>query len=458
MYKTVITPKFKSFFYSDHMMIAQVIVAALAFCLNFVPLTVVFFSMYLCALLLLNDDLTCAILPVSLLSLSLTRQYGSKPADYIVYLPCVIALAICAVLHLVTYPPVFRPGKLFLPCVAVAVALAAGGAFTISAKDYFAPVTLYYTLMLGPGIAVACLLFYSYTRPPVPIAQALSSQMNYLTLAAVIMTFTQILPFLSQGKFYWFFTWKNTLTTFLLLSSPFAFYTAVKEEHALKAAAHFVLGCAGYVTSAASFSRGGLFFGIPALAVSVVLCLVFAKKRRRILFASIAVAGAATALVTVFCTGLHTTIASKLTFSSSEARVNLWKEAVHNFLVNPVFGAGVGFRGKFFNPQTGNMYWYHSTPFQIIGTTGLVGVAAYAYLYIVKLRLLLSVKSLFGIFLAVSFIGFEAYQLVDAGNFVPVPFVLLVTHIFVIAEAYPFCPREQGDELPLRKEVSIAKA
>lgn len=457
MYKSVISPKLKSIFYSDHLMIVQTIVAVLAFTFNCVPLTIVFFSLYLSVMFVLSEDLTCAILPVCLLSVSLTGQYGSKPGDYFVYIPFVVLLAVCALLHFVLYPPVFRPGKLFMPCVAVAVALMAGGAFTISAQNYFAPVTLYYTLMLGPGTAIACLIFYSYTRPPMPPARALSVQMNYLTLGIVLTVVCQVAPYVLRGKFDWFFTWKNTLTTFLLLSSPFAFFVAAKEESPLKALAHFVLGCAGYAAAAMTFSRGGLFFGVPALAVSVALCCAFAKKRRRALYAALFTAGVAVALTTVFCTGLKDTVTAKLAVSSSEARIKLWKEAVGNFLANPVFGAGVGFRGQYFNPQTGNMYWYHSTPFQIIGTAGLVGVAAYAYLYAVRIRLLFSAKSLFNIFLAVSFLGYEAYQLVDASNFVPIPFVLLLTHIFIIAEAYPFCPAECGDGLPLRKEVKFAK-
>lgn len=456
MYKTVVSPKFKSIFYSDHVMIAQVLVAALAFTFDCVALPIVFFALYLSALFVLSDDITAAILPVSLLSASLTGQYGSKAEDYFVYIPFAVILAVCALLHFVLYPPVFRPGKLFLPCVAVSAALLAGGAFTISAKDYFAPVTLYYTLMLGPGTAIACLIFYSYTRPPMPPARALSVQMNYLTLGIVLIVVTQVAPYVARGRYDWFFTWKNTLTTFLLLSSPFAFYVAAKEEYTLKAAAHFVLGGAGYAAAALTFSRGALFFGLPALVVSAVLCCVFAKKRR-VLFCVILLAGIAGALTTLFCTGLYGVLADKLAVSSSEARIKLWKEALNNFLSNPVFGAGVGFRGENFNPQTGNMYWYHSTPFQIIGTAGLVGVAAYAFLYAVRAKLLFSTKSLFNVFLAISFLGYEAYQLVDASDFVPIPFVLLLTHIFVIAEAYPFCPAEKGDGLPLRKEVSFAK-
>lgn len=455
MYKTVVNDKIKYLFCSDVSMMFQVVAATLAFCLNSVPLAVVFFSLYLCALLVLSDDLTFAILPVCLLSAALTRQYGSKPEDYFVYIPLAVALAVCAVIRIILYPPVFRFGKLLLPSLAVAAALTAGGLFSVSAEDYFAPVTLYYTLSLGIGVTIACLAFYSYTRPSLPLPVALTSQMNYLTLALILMIATQIAPFIARSEYVWFFTWKNTLTTFLLLSCPFAFYVAAKENFGLKSAAHFVLGCCGYAAAAMTYSRGGIFFGGAALAACVILSCVYAEKRNRAVFVSIAVLGATATLVFIFTSGLSDVLLSEMRVSSSEARVALWKEALHNFVSNPVFGAGVGFRGEFFNPQTGNMYWYHSTFFQIIGTTGLLGLAAYAYCYAVKLRILFSSKRLFYIFFAVAFFGFEAYQSVDAGNFVPIPFVMLVTHMFVLAEAYGYCPAERGDEPD--KEVRIEK-
>lgn len=455
MHKTVLKPKLKSLFYSDPIMMIEVVVATLAFCFNCVPLSIIFFSLFLSLMLLTSDDLTSAILPVSLLSMSLTRQYGSKPEDYFIYIPCVVILVICAVLHFVFYPPVFKQGKMLMPSVAVAVALTLGGLFSISAKDYFAPVTLYYTLTLGIGMTIACLILYSYTRPPVPITEALSYQMSYFTLAAILMLVTQILPYLARGEYYWFFTWKNTLTTFLLLSSPFAFYLAAKEEFGLKAWANFLVGCFGYGAAVLSFSRGGILFGGTALIASVILCCILAKKKNRPVFISIAVIGLICAAIFAFSTGLVSSFIEKMSVSSSEARISLWKEAWQNFLANPIFGAGVGFRGKYFNPHTDNMYWYHSTPFQIIGTAGIVGVLAYGYSYVAKFKIVFSAKRLFFVFFGIAFFGFEAYQLVDASNFVPLPFVLLVTHLFIIAEAYSNLSPEKGDMCTPSKEVKI---
>ena len=266
--------------------------------------------------------------------------------------------------------------------------------------------------------------------------------------------FSMILPYIARGKYDWYFSWKNTLTTFLLLSAPFPFYVAAKEGFGIKAWAHFLLGCTGYGSAILSFSRGGMLFGGIALCVCVVACCILCEKRNRIVYITVAVLGSTAAIALALSSGLIKSLLSEMHVSSNETRVKLWKEAVSNFLKNPIFGAGVGFRGQYFNPQTGNMYWYHSTPFQIIGTAGLIGVAAYGYMYIVKFKIVFSDKTPFNVFFAVAFLGFEAYQLVDAGNFVPIPFVLLVTHMFIIAESVSGSPSEE-ERIPSLKEKKI---
>ena len=449
MYKTGIKAKYKSIFLSDPVMMSEVVVASLAFCLNSVPLTIIFFGLFISALFVMSDDVTPVILPFCLLSLSLTRQYGSKPEDYYVYIPVVVLLIISAILHFIIYPPVFRKGKLLIPSAAVAVALIAGGAFSINAKDYFAPSALYYTLTLGIGVTIAALVVYSYTRPDCSPARAVSSQMSYLTLGAVIMLFSQILPYLILSRFDWYFTWKNTLTTFLLLSSPFAFYTAAKEDFGLKAWANYALGIAGFGAAALSFSRGGILFGSISLVVCIVVTCIFCEKRNRIFFVLFTIISVAAAASFAAAGGLFQKLAEKMQVSSSEARIKLWKEAWNNFKNNPIFGAGVGYRGELDNFKPTSMYWYHSTPLQIIGTAGLVGVLAYGYNYAIKFRILFSSKRLYFVFFAIAFLGYEAYQLVDASDFVPIPFVMLITHLFIISEAYSCCPQD-GREEPIK--------
>lgn len=141
--------------------------------------------------------------------------------------------------------------------------------------------------------------------------------------------------------------------------------------------------------------------------------------------------------------------------NKSEARVRLWKEAVALFLKNPVFGGGIGYQGDNFNHQAASMYWFHSTVFQVIGSMGLVGVAAYAFLYIRKFKIIFAKKRLFNLFFLLSFLGYEAYQLVDASNFVPIPFVMLIVHMFAILEGTNSTEQGQEDLPTLKKEKKI---
>ena len=133
--------------------------------------------------------------------------------------------------------------------------------------------------------------------------------MNYFTLAAAIMLVLSISPYLARGEYSWYFSWKNTLTTFLLLSSPFAFYVAAKEEFGVKAWAHFALGLAGYVgvpdtdTDMACHALGSLVFSLHFLLHRVT--------KRNLLMGTLVKDAKAIEMNTVFSVDSNTSFASE---------------------------------------------------------------------------------------------------------------------------------------------------
>lgn len=456
MYKTV--NRYKSFFYNDIIMMLQVVIATVAFCLDCIALSIVFFSLYLSVFLIMSDDLTPIILPVCLLCVSVLGQFGTTAADYLIYIPFVVILLISAIVHVILYKPFYKRGKMHAPYVAVSVALITGGLFSISASNYFAPVTLYYTICLGAGAVLTYLIVCTYTRPAdgVNPAELMSVQMCYLTLACFLVLVSSIIPYIVKGNFEWYFKWKNTLSTFLLLSCPFAFYLACKEDFNIKAWALFLLGICGYGAAILSYSRGGMLFGSLSLVACLIASLICCKKKNRKIFASITAVLAVTVIVLAIVNGkVIAEMIDTMQINKSEARVRLWKEAVALFLKNPVFGGGIGYQGDNFNHQAASMYWFHSTVFQVIGSMGLVGVAAYAFLYIRKFKIIFAKKRLFNLFFLLSFLGYEAYQLVDASNFVPIPFVMLIVHMFAILEGTNSTEQGQEDLPTLKKEKKV---
>jgi hypothetical protein len=82
------------------------------------------------------------------------------------------------------------------------------------------------------------------------------------------------------------------------------------------------------------------------------------------------------------------------------------------------------------------MYWYHSTIFQILGSLGIVGLIAYTYQEIVRIVTLLKVRSRFNLFTLLSLAGFAGYSMVNVGYFVPLPFVAMLVHMFIVVDRY----------------------
>jgi len=99
------------------------------------------------------------------------------------------------------------------------------------------------------------------------------------------------------------------------------------------------------------------------------------------------------------------------------------------------------------------MYWYHSTLFQILGSLGIVGVIAYGYQEIVRFLTLVNVKSVFNLYTLLSIGGFAAYSMVNVGYFVPLPFVAIVVHMFIVAERYNKILKKNKDLLLEEKIV-----
>ena len=81
-------------------------------------------------------------------------------------------------------------------------------------------------------------------------------------------------------------------------------------------------------------------------------------------------------------------------------------------------------------------YWFHSTPFEIIGGYGLLGIAAYGYNYYkrIKVTTMDMFKDSFTQFIILSVIGFELYSLVDTGTFVPIPNMFIIFALMALME------------------------
>ena len=111
--------------------------------------------------LLLCADLMAVLLPLLLYSILATGFYG-KYEPYIAQWPLYAAALAALILHLCWYPAAPAAAQRLSPSMeAVSAALLLGGLGSISAREYFSPVALYYTLGLGVGMLLCYRLFRS---------------------------------------------------------------------------------------------------------------------------------------------------------------------------------------------------------------------------------------------------------------------------------------------------------
>ena len=129
-------------------------------------------------------------------------------------------------------------------------------------------------------------------------------------------------------------------------------------------------------------------------------------------------------------------IVGSIKVSKNEARVLLYQRAIGDFFKNPVFGVGLAYSGNddIWNPTKFAICWINCSVFQVIGSFGIVGIIAYLYQVLVRVRCLITVRSNFNLAIFVSYIGITMMGLVNPAEFCPIPYLAVVTLMFVITE------------------------
>ena len=216
-----------------------------------------------------------------------------------------------------------------------------------------------------------------------------------------------------------------------MLAMPFPCYMALKNRlHLLSLAG--IMGCILLTNS-----RGGLIFGALELVICLIYLWAYDKKHR--VFYSILIAGLFAAGVALFASVL-TLYADRFIggslISTTESRWVLLLRSLDNFASAPIFGVGLGYNGNLdvYNPVTGAMNWYHMMIPQIIGSMGLVGVAAYGYQAFGRFKIWIKVRNARNSAIFLSYIGLLLMSQVNPGEFCPVPYEFLAVMIFILLE------------------------
>ncbi len=333
----------------------------------------------------------------------------------------------------------FRWHPMFLPMIAISIAVSIGGMFYISPKDHFDISNLYYIVFLGVGMVLVCGVIFTlwdgenYQTLQNEFTRAISHSgifvafvmLLYYLLNLVEFTKThQIVEELAHNPF------RNVAVSYYILTLPFIFYRSRKQPMYLLGGLFVFMACL------ISGSRMGLLFGCAEFFICI-LYFIATSKKRRLLYSAILAAvlvGVAVMADDILLFYLGRNEFGEGFFRSNESRIELMRRSIDDFFKNPIFGTGFGYRGNedCYLPRFLEMHWYHNFICQIVGSLGIMGVLAYAYQYYVRLSMLFKRPSSFGWIVCLMYIGILMVSLTDTGLFTPFPTVLLLNCAFML--------------------------
>ncbi len=409
----------------------------------------VFFVMIISAVLILSSRLTDAMLPAMLLAVFVTRCYDS--ADVFLARAWAAAPAVIAVVyHFIKYRKPIKLGRSFYGTVAVSAAVTLGGLGTIAVSDYFAPTALFYVFGLGFGMTAFYLLIKSQLTDDAPheIVKIMYA-VGLLAVFCVLRFYIDRWEVFRTYQVFLFFHSSNNLATFLMLAMPFPLIYANKRHGDI-----FVV-CLMYIATVFTGSRGGIFMGSVEFGI-LLLYWAFGGDKSKLKTTVSVVVIVACAVALVFWVPYVAELCG-VDFSSDDGepltfyeytekivkrffdktRATLLNRMIEDFKTNPLFGVGVGYTGNsdVYNPVKGAMNWYHMWFAQVIGGLGLVGIAAYGYQLVDRIRIYLSCINRQNTVFLFSYMGLFLMSQVNPGEFCPMPYAALMVTYFAMMES-----------------------
>ena len=227
--------------------------------------------------------------------------------------------------------------------------------------------------------------------------------------------------------------YRNFATALLLTTLPMSFYLSLKKP------AH-LLGMAVQAAGLAlTGSRSALLFGVALLGLGFVYLVRWGLIPRKVVL-PLCVAGAVLAVLVgpeLLSLMMDSRMEDGHLFHQGDSvRVQLFLRGITDFLHNPVFGIGLISQrnSDLFTGVEGSMVFYHNSIAQIMGSMGLVGIAAYGVLMRDRIALLRAGKTPFVRALALSYLGMLLISLTNPGEFCPFPNAALMVMVFALAE------------------------
>ncbi|MCQ2449844.1 MAG: O-antigen ligase family protein [Clostridia bacterium] len=399
------------------------------------------FSAEILLLLLFSDDTFAVLCPLIFVAIMVTDQYEHYYG--LLKYSWLLILGFGALLfHLIYYRKPFVKGRFIWAYAAVSIVLLTGGIGVISKEEYFTGLSFYY--MLGLGLAP----FLVY----VLLCSRLSVRRNYdfvgrMAEIGYAMAFLAVL-LIVQYYVAHFRNWdgpfqppeipyRNFCTTVMLFGLPMPCYFVHRTRW------HLLSIPLIYIVMLFSASRSALLFGTIELALclfSVYKTDATRKKYYRRLAVILLVPLTAVVVISTFMLfiGQNGRLGSvgKHFINPQEDRVKFFIQGMRDFAKKPIFGYGLAnMKNKdIFLGVEGSICFYHNAVIQVAASLGIIGVIAYAYQFILRVRFFWQIRHTWIVLMAVPFIGVLLISQTNPGIFAPLPTTLMLTMMFAALE------------------------
>lgn len=388
----------------------------------------------LCFVLIFCDDIMATLLPFLLVCSIAIQCYDSF--DFFIKFVWVAPVPVFAFLfHFIVYFEKLDWGKTWKGIVAVSIAVTLGGLGKITAPEYFNGSAIYHTFGLGFGMLILYCIMNSHYKPTSKHYILRFQFAHVMTFVGAFCVFMIIYHYIINWDEFMKtltpldFQWRNNVSTILMLTLPFSFYLSVKKYP------FFFLGVLQFGAILFTGSRGGILGASAELALCLFAVVYADKKNRK---KTLVMVAAAVVTVIVLSIKYFESFFLPVIFrmESVSIRAGLMARAVEDFKSNIIFGRGLGYMGNtdVHNPAKFALCWYHSAPFQVIGSFGLLGVVAFVYQFINRMKVVWKRTTLFNVTLFISYAGLFLMSLVNPGEFCPIPYGLLATLLFIICD------------------------
>ncbi len=399
-------------------------------------------------ILVICDDIIATLPTFMFISTISIKCYDSFDL-FIKFWYILIPVCLSLLFHFIVYKRKFVKGEMTIPYIAVSIAVTLGGIGKTAPADYFNGTVLYYTIGLGFGMTLLYLLLSSHlhTSRDYSLKMRLAYTMMATGFVCVFMMIHHYLMYLGLDLMHYrmlYMQWRNNVSTILMMVMPFAFYVSTRRKKHI----YFYLGLAEYGTILLSGSRGGAMFGTIELALCLIV-LVYTDRLHRT--ENIAVITLATIAVCMFARPIYRFLEPMFDrfLEGDKIREQHIHRALSDFKSNILFGKGFAYKSEgTFSKKTMAVNWYHSSPFQVIGSFGITGVAAFVYQLYKRCRLFLKHTNHFNLTLFFAFLGLTMMSTVNPGEFCPMPYAFLVAYFLVVCEkCNAATKRENGNEI-----------